>query len=348
MYGKKRNGRKRYQKRYHRKQIGNDGFSIVEAMVAVVILSIIFIPITKSFLTSIKASHETEVMQEAMSTAQTMMEEFKEKSLLELYHTYNHTTGVEFESDVWNQIQFEHEITQEENGCCDLQVDIQVSRNATKEETGGIDSINEYEMPQIYAMDSPSSYILDIGGIPLWMLNELCTSESLAIETVKTRLQREIDITLSSDSATGNTKIACTVTYLYNGSTYKPISYGEVTLSESIKNLYFYYIADYTGQTDFLNFHNDEAMELNVYVMGNGANSTVSNFQIRQGDCSNLYRCNVITNVLITGMDTYNVSSQDAYVPVKEKETRRYEIVVTVKKKSNGKEYISLVSTRGE
>lgn len=333
---------------HHKMRIGNDGFSIVEAMVAVVILSIIFIPITNSFLSSIKASHETEVMQEATSTAQTMMEVFKEKSLLELYHTYNHTTDVDMESDVWNRIQFEHEITKEENGCCDFLVDVQVSKYATRDETGGMDPINNYEVPQIYTMDAPSSYLLDIGGIPLWMLNELSTSESLSQDMVKTKMQREIDITLSSDATTGNTKISCTVNYLYNGSTYKPVSYGEITLSETLKNLYLYYVADYTGQTDVLSLHNDEGMEVNFYVTGSGADSTITNYQLRQGDCSNLYRCRVITNVFISGVDTYNVSAQDAYVPEKEKETRRYEIVVTVKKKSDGKEYTSLVSTRGE
>ena len=111
--------------------------------------------------------------------------------------------------------------------------------------------------------------------------------------------------------------------------------------------MYLYYTADYTGQTDVLCFHNDEALEGNFYVMGSGADDSITNFSLRQESCSYLDKFKVITNVFISGTVTIPVSAQDAYVPDKEKKTRRYEVIVTVKKKSNHKVYSSMISTRG-
>lgn len=63
----------------------NRGFSIVELMVAVAILAIVFTPILNSFTTASVTNSKAQVIQNATSTAEIVMEKVKSSSIEQLY-----------------------------------------------------------------------------------------------------------------------------------------------------------------------------------------------------------------------------------------------------------------------
>lgn len=339
---------------FQRMKIGNRGFSIIEAMVAVVVLSIIFIPITNTFIDSIKASQEAKNMQEATETAQKYMEECTAESFLELYDKYHYAsspTRDEVKNDTWpdDKLVLQKLITRNENDCCDLTVDIQISKKSTvTDTTNGLEDINKFEVPKLYSMDSSSSHIVDIGETPSWILYELSDKYSETVDVVRTHMTRVIELTLTKDAVTGNTRVVCAVEYWYGGSKYKTLTMDDTTLTTELKNLYLYYTADYDGEIDTLRFQNSEQLTGNFYVIGDGRDDSVANFELVGDGCSYLNRFHVVTSVPISGVVSYSVSSQGEYIPDKEKETRRYEVIVTVTKTGSGKVYSQMVSTRGE
>lgn len=357
-----------------KKKLGDGGFSIVEAMVAIVILSIIFIPITNSFISSIKASQETKIMQEATSTAQTIMEDFKNRKLIDLFNDYTVTEG-DISTDAWTKVKLQKVISKADNACCDLTVDIEVSKNSSPNQlsTSGLSDINNFEVPKISMIDSPSSKVINIGEIPYWIVKKILLSEHTEAElegkteaeldtlrdTVKKNIVRNIDITLDKDTSTNHTSIKCVVGYKYKGSFFgsndierekNKTLVEDVVLSEQLKNLFLYYDTSYIGQYDELSFHNDKALTGNFFVIASGVFSGTG---LGQVNCSNLDLFKVTSTVDITG-GTINYSAtafDTAFLTDTEKKTRRYEVIVTVSKKisdTESKVYSSMVSTRGE
>lgn len=360
-----------------KKKLGDGGFSIVEAMVAIVILSIIFIPITNSFISSIKASQETKIMQEATSTAQTTMEDFKNRKLIDLFSdsaNYTITEG-DTSTDAWTKVKLQKVIPKADNDCCDLIVDIAVSKNSSPDElsTSGLSDINNYEVPKISMLDAPSSKVINVGEIPYWIVKKILLSEHTEAElegkseteldalrdTVKKNIRRNIDITLDRDISTNHTSIKCVVGYKYKGSFFgsndmerekNKTLIEDVVLSEQLKNLFLYYDTSYVGQCDELSFHNEKALTGNFFVIASGG---FSGTVLEQVDGLNLDLFKVTSTVAITGgAINYSATAFDtAFLTDREKKTRRYEVIVTVSKKisdTESKVYSSMVSTRGE
>lgn len=326
------------------KKLNNEGFSIVEAMVAIVILSIIFIPITNTFISSIKASRETKIMQEATSTAQLAMEEAKKKSFEELENIYTFTEG-DLTTDTWDELKMNKVVTKAESGCCDFEVDVEISKTSKAATTTGINSINNTEMKKIYSLEASSSEKIVVPKTQNWIIDNLALKAGASKSDVASGVKRYIYINLKTDTATGNTRIYGKVDYHYDTSMVNGQTFDE-TLASKVKNIFLYYIAEYDNQRDKLIFQNSDRLEGNLYIVGEGADDTIESYDLELGTCDHIEDFNVITTVAVYGH--YSVTNEDAYVPDKEKETRRYEVSVTVKKKSNNEVYSSMVSTRGE
>lgn len=330
-----------------RKRINDDGFSILEAMVAIVILSIIFIPVANSFISSIKASKETKVMQEATSTAQLVMEEVKQKTFQELAKEYTVTEG-DISTDAWTVLKLKKEFLRADNGCCDFDVNVEVSKTSTTLDTSGINDINAVDLKKIYSMDSPSSYTLNIGAVPDDALDRLSELSHFSRDTVKNGVNRTIRIGLETDSVTGNTRITSKIVYRYGTFEYEGEAQ-DTTLNAEVKNIYLYYVAGYDYEYDTLVFQNDEQLKGNFYVIGEGASDDVEHYSLLLQNCTYLNRFHVATTVPMAGSGlSYPISADTEFAPSGETRTRRYEIKVTVNKKQNGKEYSRMISTRGE
>lgn len=71
------------------KQLNNKGFSLLEVLVAIVILCIVSIPLLRAFVTAAKTNARAKITLRATSVAEDLMEDFKDYSLEELDAKYD-------------------------------------------------------------------------------------------------------------------------------------------------------------------------------------------------------------------------------------------------------------------
>ncbi len=71
-----------------KQQLNNEGFSLLEVLVAIVILCIVSIPLLHAFVTAAKTNGEAKITLRATSVAEDLMENFKYRSIDELYDIY--------------------------------------------------------------------------------------------------------------------------------------------------------------------------------------------------------------------------------------------------------------------
>ena len=76
------------QKQNGRKQLNNDGFSLVELLIAIVILSIIVVPLLHSFVSSARTSAKARNTMHATAVAEDVMEDFEAYSIEEMAEKY--------------------------------------------------------------------------------------------------------------------------------------------------------------------------------------------------------------------------------------------------------------------
>ena len=76
------------QKHMPRKQLNNEGFSLVELLIAIVILSIIVVPLLHSFVTSARTNAKSRSTMHATAIAEDIMEMFEAHSLEEMADIY--------------------------------------------------------------------------------------------------------------------------------------------------------------------------------------------------------------------------------------------------------------------
>ena len=84
------------QKRMPRKQLNNEGFSLVELLIAIVILSIIVVPLLHSFVTSARTNAKSRSTMHATAIAEDIMEMFEAHSLEEMADIYTAETPAGF------------------------------------------------------------------------------------------------------------------------------------------------------------------------------------------------------------------------------------------------------------
>lgn len=70
------------------KQLNNEGFSLLELLIAVVILAVIVIPIMNTFMVSMRTNAKAERTMDATSIAESIMEEFEGRSIEEMKSIY--------------------------------------------------------------------------------------------------------------------------------------------------------------------------------------------------------------------------------------------------------------------
>ena len=76
------------QKHRKKRQLNNEGFSLVELLIAIVILSIIVVPLLHSFVTSARTNAKSRSTMHATAIAEDVMEMFEAHSLEEMSDIY--------------------------------------------------------------------------------------------------------------------------------------------------------------------------------------------------------------------------------------------------------------------
>ena len=80
------------QKHTERRQLNNEGFSLIELLIAIVILSIIVVPLLHSFVTSARTNAKSRNTMHATAIAEDVMEQFEAHTLEEMADTYETIT----------------------------------------------------------------------------------------------------------------------------------------------------------------------------------------------------------------------------------------------------------------
>lgn len=80
------------QERTERRQLNNEGFSLIELLIAIVILSIIVVPLLHSFVTSARTNAKSRNTMHATAIAEDVMEQFEAHTLEEMADTYETVT----------------------------------------------------------------------------------------------------------------------------------------------------------------------------------------------------------------------------------------------------------------
>ena len=92
------------QKHTERRQLNNEGFSLIELLIAIVILSIIVVPLLHSFVTSARTNAKSRNTMHATAIAEDVMEQFEAHTLEEMADTYETATPTDFTNNVQRDV----------------------------------------------------------------------------------------------------------------------------------------------------------------------------------------------------------------------------------------------------
>lgn len=198
----------------------NAGFSLVELLVAVAILSVIVVPIMRSFTTSAITSAKAQSMQNATSLAEKQMESIKTKTIKQLENEKDESGNFRFakNTDSNGNVSYKGKysnVTATNGEKFDVYVDITSDKYSGSVSTD-VSDINNIELPKLYDIQDSKPH-----AVISWEINEYDMSavETLAYKTTKTEQQicnngkKITNINMSDDGS-----ITCTVEYCGAGS----------------------------------------------------------------------------------------------------------------------------------
>jgi len=97
------------------KKLNNNGFSLLEVLIAMVILCVVSIPLLHSFVTTAKTNGRAKILMRATDCAENLMEAAEYKSVEELVQHYEASGNNDVKSDWgyerWNELLAKQAIT---------------------------------------------------------------------------------------------------------------------------------------------------------------------------------------------------------------------------------------------
>lgn len=238
----------------NRGKLNNAGFSLVELLVGVTILSIIVVPIMRSFTTSALTSSRAQSMQNATSVAEKVMEEvktipgntikgdmtggeiksFPKATPVKLDAGGNPLQDIEGNDITYNV--YRHRYTRTATSGEVFDVYVEVSDLGYEEDAGTADvsDINTVELPELYKIDSEDHFVIswEINNYDASAVENLAYKTNVSKETIKNDGVKTTTVELSGGGTKpepvpeGESKYKdliskCDVTYTYNGTELK-------------------------------------------------------------------------------------------------------------------------------
>lgn len=222
-------------------QLNNYGFTLVELLVAVAILSVITVPIMKSFTTSAITSAKAQSMQNATSVAERVMEEVKTwpEEKISQYKEKDENGNPIFGSNARYSEDDIKDFTATMGEKFDVYVEFSDANYSEVEGKTDVSDINSVKLPELYAVDSDNHIVIS------WEVNSYDASavENIAYEAnankdnVKNNIKKIINIEMTGGGATVEEgslkylpiKTECTVEYKYNTTSLKYTVFNSVT-----------------------------------------------------------------------------------------------------------------------
>lgn len=259
----------------------NGGYSLIELLVAVVILAIIVTPFLQSFLVSAKTNAKAKKVEQATIAGQNIMEELKAADIEAVIEEAAGKPGTTITEDPvtgGKVISFESEDVTVDNRI--FQARVTLDSNATPPAPGAaatdpeasneITDYNREALAQLYSMDSSQDgfYVQ-----PLNLDTQMAGKFGIVTETMKDMYR---DITLNIDKTGDTTTAEVEVKYTCNGvekNTFprKQCIYVSSDAETKLRNIYLFFYPMYNSTggipKETITIQNDDCIPVNVYLI---------------------------------------------------------------------------------
>lgn len=256
----------------------NAGFSLVEILVAVVILAIIVVPLLHGFISSARTNAKAREVIQATTAGQNVMEELKNIPLKQLFEEKDKITSREYtmESGDPPNVTTKKYVTYEYNyGTVRVdgtEYDTLVTLDPSNYFPGEITEYNKKELAEIYDI----SEVYDACYIQDKDLDEQMAALFAGYDTEKVKQEMERNIVVDISEKGGKQAVYVTLQYTYAGKTkyvspQKQCIYSNDSTSVKLRNVYLFFQPMYNGtQTQVreqINVRNLNNLPVNVYLV---------------------------------------------------------------------------------
>ncbi len=245
----------------------NGGYSLLELLVAVVILAIIAAPFLQSFIMSVKTNEKAKKTEQATIAGQNIMEQLKAADIEDI----KMSPDVEIKENPENGgkvITFISEDINVDNRV--FQARVTLDAGADSEADNEITDYNRESLAQLYSMDSQQDgFYVQPADLDIQMAGRF----GVSADTL-TDINREItlDINKTEDSTTAEVGI----TYTCNGmeqytSPRKQCIYTSRDDALNLRNIYIFFYPMYNSNggmpRETITIHNNDCVPVNIYLI---------------------------------------------------------------------------------
>lgn len=271
------------------KVLNNQGFSLVELMVSIVILAIVIVPLLNNFVISARVSARAKKVQNETILAQSILEDMKTKSILDIESEYADSSGIvpigseqiyAKKDKIYHGNEYDVLITLDDSSYI-----FEDAMNPGGEKIG----YNTFKMPMISDIDSGKNIVVvdqyetDMAVVSLYRNHIIyCEEQNKSNKDVvgyhpiipsneleiRNSLKRDMSIDITTDGSTIYVKVelkySCASSILGSDS----VSYivEDKIFTDSMEGIYLFYVPIYS---DTLSIRKDSSItrEIDIYVV---------------------------------------------------------------------------------
>lgn len=249
----------------------NAGFTLVELLIAVVILAVIAVPLGHAFITSAKTNAKARKIAQATTVAQNAMEEIQASETTDFITNKN--KKIEAINEMTGEKYYKYRYTFSDTTVEGITYETiaEFSPNAYSEDD--ITRYNENEIPQISDMNDLEnvSYVQEVS-----LDHKMAASFLGNTDRVEREMSREIVVDITADG--DNQAVELEISYGWNGDTkyafaQKQCIYSNSSSSNQLNNI-FLYIQPLPGMgtgRERVLICNQDCIPINVYLIRQGA-----------------------------------------------------------------------------
>jgi prepilin-type N-terminal cleavage/methylation domain-containing protein len=280
------------------KKNGNQGFSLVELLVAVTILAIITIPLLHSFTTAARTNAKAKKSLDASVAADNVIEELKSDSLEDYLKSYSEVTTASGSFDDTYTKTSKTGLDGKDYDVYDVYIQspkgnrdfgAHVTLDPTPYTAAG--GYNNKDYSTISGLSqATNAFYIQADDDDLLAAKSLYPGAS-DYDAVMDKMTRTITVDIENTASTNASKVYVTVTYEYNGDTYIPINHSEIynntaELSNTLSNVFICFLPMYnntsrTAPTEHIIVNNKDNYNVGVYVVKQTTRDTSSAYMTK-------------------------------------------------------------------